>query len=49
MAFTSDLVGTALRERTGAGGELRADGCVTLDPVGERVFAVLDDAVRKLR
>lgn len=35
----------ALGEGAGAGGELGGDGRVGGDPVGERVFAVLDDAV----
>lgn len=34
---------TALREVTGAGGEFGFDGCVGGNPVGESVFAVLDD------
>ena len=39
------VVAAALRKSAGAGGEGRADGGVLLDPVGERVLAVLDDAV----
>lgn len=38
----------ALGKVAGAGGELGADGSVLLDPVGECVFAVLDDATDKL-
>lgn len=40
-------VAAALREGTGALGELRGDGGVLLDPVGEGVFAVLDDSWRR--
>ena len=39
------VVAAALRKGAGAGGKGRADGGVLLDPVGERVLAVLDDAV----
>ena len=39
------VVATALGKSAGAGREGRADGGVLLDPVGERVLAVLDDAV----
>ena len=40
------VVAAALRKGAGAGGEGGADGGVLLNPVGERVLAVLDDAVR---
>jgi hypothetical protein len=39
------VVAAALGKSAGTGGEGRADGSVLLDPVGERVLAVLDDAV----
>jgi hypothetical protein len=38
------VVAAALGKSAGAGGKGRADGSVLLDPVGERVLAVLDDA-----
>jgi hypothetical protein len=44
--LTLVAVATALRQIAGAGRELRRDGSVLLDPVGQRVFAVLDDAAR---
>jgi hypothetical protein len=45
-SLTSVLtVAAALGESAGAGGQLGGNGGVLLDPVGERVFAVLDDAV----
>jgi hypothetical protein len=39
------VVAAALGKSAGTGREGRADGSVLLDPVGERVLAVLDDAV----
>ena len=42
--LTLVTVATALRKSAGTGGEGRGDGGVLLDPVGERVLAVLDDA-----
>lgn len=48
-SLTSVLtVAAALRESAGASGKLGGDGGVLLDPVGEGVFAVLDDAVNLL-
>lgn len=41
--FVRALV-AALGEGASAGAELRLDGCVLRDPVGQGVFAVLDDA-----
>jgi len=43
---TLDAVLTALRQSSGASGEFRADGCILCHPVGESIFAVLDDTVR---
>ena len=43
VALTSVAGRTTLGKSARAGGELGADGSVLLDPVGERVFAVLDD------
>lgn len=45
MALTSVAGGAALGQGARAGGELGADGGVLLDPVGERVLAVLDDGL----
>lgn len=44
--LTLVAVATTLRKSAGAGGEGRGDGSVLLDPVGKRVLAVLDDAVK---
>lgn len=48
LALLAALV-AALGKVTGAGGELRLDGGVGRDPVGEGVFAVLDDAEKEKR
>ncbi len=45
LALFAVAAGAALGEVAGAGGELGFDGGVGGDPVGEGVFAVLDDAV----
>lgn len=44
--LTLVTVAAALRKSAGASGEGRGDGSVLLDPVGKRVLAVLDDAVK---
>ena len=44
LALAADLIAPALRECTRAGGELGGNGGVLLDPVGESVFAILDDS-----
>ena len=44
--LTLVAIAAALRKGAGAGGEGRGDGSVLLDPVGERVLAVLDDAAK---
>lgn len=44
LALVLAAVAAALGEGARAGGQLGGDGGVLLDPVGERVFAVLDDA-----
>lgn len=36
---------TALRKRARAGGEVGLDRGVLLDPIGQRIFAVLDDTI----
>jgi len=41
----SHLLATALRQSTRAGRDLGADSGVGLNPVGESILAVLDDAV----
>lgn len=43
LALVLAAVAAALGEGARAGGQLGGDGGVLLDPVGERVFAVLDD------
>ena len=47
LASVLAAVATTLREGARASGEFRGDGCVLLDPVGKRVFAILDDAVNE--
>lgn len=47
LASVLAAVATALREGAGALGELGGDGGVLLDPVGEGVFAVLNDTMKK--
>jgi len=37
-----------LRERAGTSAKLGGHGCVLLDPVGESVLTILDDAVQEL-
>lgn len=44
LASVLATVAAALREGAGSRGELGRNGSVLLDPVGEGVFAVLDDA-----
>jgi hypothetical protein len=43
LASVLAAVAAALREGTGASRHLGGDGGVLLDPVGKRVFAILDD------
>ena len=47
LASMLTAVAAALRKGAGAGGEFGGDGGVLLDPVGKRVFAVLNDAVNE--
>lgn len=47
LASVLAAVAAALGQSAGAGGELGGDGGVLLNPVGERVFAVLDDATQR--
>jgi len=43
FSIATDVVGTTLAEGSGTSGELGGDGSVGSNPVGQRIFAVLDD------
>ena len=45
LSITLGVVAAALRESASTGGELRGDGSVGSDPVGESILAVLDDGL----
>jgi hypothetical protein len=45
---SANVVSTSLRQCAGAGRELGRNNCVRRDPVGERIFTVLDDGLASL-
>jgi hypothetical protein len=45
LSISLDVVAAALGQSASTGGELRGNGCVGSNPVGEGILAVLDDGL----